>query len=235
MSVKSLLEASYSKQRHHRSLYDAKVLSRQTVRAHTRRECRKAQRDPDGDWFQHLPCVQGMRSDTSFNHYRSARRNDLVTRFFISRVGKHVDDVMKELHVKLGRSRLAHAFWQEQRSMFDDDEDGNKGCVKYHNVRIELDDSGILTRIDLPEPSHQPQYDGPMRGEIEGWVGGRRIKKEGETFFFILYRCINEEEDLVRKMVPFSREDRDFMDRIDEARRRNLLELGHVLNDYQYS
>ncbi|MCX6715094.1 MAG: hypothetical protein NTX72_04745 [Candidatus Uhrbacteria bacterium] len=153
MSVKSLLEASFSKQKHHRSLRDAKVLSRQTERAKVREACRKTRGDPEGDWFMHLECGGGMIRATKFSRYRSSSRSDLIKQFFISRVGKHVDDVMKELHAKLGYSDMAHLFWLEMRSRFEvkDRLFGHTPSVDYHNVCIVLSENGILTRKDLIE------------------------------------------------------------------------------------
>lgn len=257
MSVKSLLEASYSKQKHHRSFYDAKVLSRQTMRAQSHAACRNARRDPEGDWFAYLERRRGMVRSTTFHRYRSSWRSDLVTKFFISRVGKHVDDVMKELRAKLGYSDMAHMFWCEMRDSFGfrDYCFSKKKSVDYHNVRIELDDHGILTRVDLLEsqPVREEKHF-PTRDEISNWIryGHPDYDQPNAQKFSHLYgsvknkelmrgwyRHIKEEKgelfwtyptsliDRTDGVVPFSSTDRGFWNLIQKYRQDDLIHCGY--------
>ncbi len=234
MSVKSLLEASFSKQKHHRSVQDYKVLCKRRVRRASNVACVKARLDLDQD-FPDL-CRWGAKMRNS--EARSASRYELVYRFFISRVGKPVDEVMRELHAKLGYSKMAHRFWQDLQDSFQDTHllwFEEKGYVKYHNVRIELD-AGTLIRADLLDPeSVLDEIDEPTRGEIERWCHYRKIEKDGFTCFWVTYPHYQgpwtpkkeRRRDQEPTKVPFSAKDRDFWERLSEERQCDLLQNGY--------
>ncbi len=235
MSVNSLLEASYSKQRHHKSVYHWKQIWKRRVRSASTQACYKARVDNEHEFPD--VCIRGRQMGNS--KARRVYRQALVEKFFLSRVGKHVDDVMQELHAKLGYSDTAHEFWREMQSRFNDEECKlfYKGHVDYYNVRIELDEDGILTRVDLGKETKNVSYEGPSRGEVERWTNYRSIEKDGETLFWVKPRCVFVRGEFVLKdpaKVPFSREDHVFLNRLDEARKRDLLEFGHIYDDYAY-